>query len=234
MQLRKKLGELLIESGLIDEGQLATALAHQRNWGGRLGENLVKLGFLTERQLLDFLSRHFKLPKVDFTRFRVQPQIIKLLSPEKAKRLRVVPLGIKTEKGKKVLFVAVSDPTNVSAIDEIAFITGMRVQPVVATDTALEAAIKYYYEGHPVPPWEALKEQTVSKTEGEEPELVIATDEEFLKADARAEHEKEEKKHSAPLRSIWEYTSDELVRALLLVLIKKGYITVTEIEEELQ
>lgn len=237
MKVRKKIGELLLEEGLIDNEQLSTALAHQRNWGGRIGEIVVKLGFVSEEKLLDFLSKYFRLPKVDFTKFRVPPEAIKLISPDKARKLRAVPLGVKEEKGKRFLYVAVSDPTNLSALDEIAFLTRMPIRPVITTDTAIEAAIKYYYENSPTPPWEALKGYAPVKKE-DEPEFDLAQAESSQMPSKSAEEvEKNLQQQStseATFKSIWDYSHEELLRGLILLLIKKGYITVSELEKELE
>lgn len=235
MKVRKKMGELLTEAGLIDDNQLKAALSHQRNWGGRLGEIIVKLGFLDEEKLLNFLSKYFKLPKVDLTKFRIPQEVLKFITPDKARKFMAIPLGIKVDKGKKILYVAITDPTNISVIDEIAFITGMTVQPVIATDIAVDAAIKYYYEGHSVPPWEAFKEYGPVKKEGE-PEFSIK-DNSFLEKSAE---EVEKKISDTPstegktFKSIWDYDTDALLKGLILVLIKKGLITITELEEELE
>jgi len=144
---RKKLGDLLLEAKIVDQQQLATALAHQKRWGGRLGEVLVILNFVSEDTLLKTLSKVLELPCVDLSKTKASPAAVKLVPIEMAKKCHVVPLGVKKESGKRVLFLAMSDPTNLSAIDEIQFHTGLTVKPVVATDSGISDAIRYYYDG---------------------------------------------------------------------------------------
>lgn len=152
MDAKKKLGDMLVEAGLIDEIQLRAALAHQKQWGGRLGAILISMGFITEERLLKFLSSHFQLPAVDFKKVRIQEDVLKLISVDVAKKHHVLPIAIWQEGGKKYLLVAMSDPTNLAAIDEIQFITNYHVKPAIATDTAIGEGIRYYYEGIGLPP----------------------------------------------------------------------------------
>lgn len=146
---KKRLGDLLVEAGLIDQFQLRSALAEQQKWGGRLGNHFVRLKFITEEKLIKFLSQQLKIQYVDISKIRISPATIELIPEEIATKHNVLPLGIKTEAGKKALFIATSDPTNLEAIDEIQFLTGYTVKPVLAADTVISNAIKEYY--NPVP-----------------------------------------------------------------------------------
>ncbi len=152
METKKKLGDLLVEAGLIDEMQLRAALAHQKQWGGRFGSILISMGFITEEKLLKFLSAHLQLPAVDFRKVKVQEDVLKLLPVDVAKKHHVLPIAIWQEGGKKYLLLAMSDPTNLAAIDEIQFITNLHVKPAIATDTAIGEGIRFYYEGIGLPP----------------------------------------------------------------------------------
>ena len=144
MAERKKLGELLIEGGLIDQYQLKSALAHQRQWGGRIGANVVKLGFLTEDELVAFLSRTFNLPSVNMHTVKVPQQVIAAVPKEVAKKYGIVPLQQSADK--KVLTVAMSDPTNLLALDELTFLVNARIKPVITSDTGIEDAMRHYYD----------------------------------------------------------------------------------------
>jgi hypothetical protein len=141
---RKKLGEMLIEGGLIDPYQLKSALAHQRQWGGRIGANVVKLGFVTEDELVAFLSRTFNLPSVNMHAVKVPAQVIAAVPKDIAKKYGIVPLQVSPDK--KYITVAMSDPTNLLALDELTFLVNARVKPVIASDTGVEAAMHHYYD----------------------------------------------------------------------------------------
>lgn len=144
MAERKKLGELLMEGGLIDQYQLKSALAHQRQWGGRLGANLVKLGFLTEDQIVSFLSKTLNVPSINLYTVKIPPPIIGLIPKDIAKKYGVIPLQQSSDK--KSLVVAMADPSNLLAIDELQFLVHARIVPVVASDTAIEAGLAHYYD----------------------------------------------------------------------------------------
>ncbi len=142
---KKRLGDMLFEEGLIDEMQLKGALARQKEWGGRLGENLVKLGFVSEIILLKFLGQQLGYPCADLSKFEIKPEIYNLISLHLAQKYKVVPLQVKKAETQSVLFLAMSDPTNLMANDEIRFISGLLVNPVIATASQIENAIEKYY-----------------------------------------------------------------------------------------
>jgi len=108
-----KLGELLVEAGIIDELQLQSALGHQKKWGGRLGKVLVDLGFVEESELLKFLSEKFKIQAVDLTRSKIPEQAFSALPEKVARKYGVVPVFLKEGPGnKKTLILAMSDPSS--------------------------------------------------------------------------------------------------------------------------
>jgi MshEN domain len=142
----KRIGDLLIEAGLINESQLKTALAEQKTWGGRLSNHLVSLKFITEEKLIKFLSQKLKIKYVDISKIKIEPSVVALIPKKISVKYNIFPLGIKTEGGKKILFIATSDPTNPEAIDEIQFLTGHTVRPVLAADQDILNAIEEYYK----------------------------------------------------------------------------------------
>jgi type II secretory ATPase GspE/PulE/Tfp pilus assembly ATPase PilB-like protein len=144
MAERKKLGELLIEGGLIDQYQLKSALAHQRQWGGRLGTNIVRLDFLTEDVLVAFLSHTFRTPSINLHHVRIPPHIIAMVPKDVARKYGIIPL--QQSEDKKKLIVAMSDPSNLAAVDEVQFLVNARLVPVVAADTSIEEALLHYYD----------------------------------------------------------------------------------------
>jgi len=138
-----KLGQILISSGMITEEQLNQALTLQKKGGGRLGANLVKLGHITEENLVTFLSKQYGMPAVDLGGYKIDPAVLKLIPAAMAKKYMMMPL---VRTGAK-LTVAMADPSNVFAVDDIKFMTGYNVEVVIATESALINAITTYYGG---------------------------------------------------------------------------------------
>jgi type IV pilus assembly protein PilB len=136
-----KFGELLIKTGKITQAQLQEALALQKDQGGRLGTNLIKLGYLTDRQLVESLSQHFKVPSVDLKGMEVDEAVIKIIPADIARKYTILPVN----KAGATVTVAMIDPTNVFAMDDVKFMTGYKVEPVVASETSIRAAIDRYY-----------------------------------------------------------------------------------------
>ena len=138
----ERLGRLLQTSGLISEEQLEKALLDQKKEGGRLGSTLVKLGFVTEDQLLQFLSRQYGIPSVDLNRLEIDAAVTKLIPTDVVQKYHVVPV----KRAGAVLSVAMVDPTDMFAIDDIKFMTGYEVVPMVATEGAITNSINKYYD----------------------------------------------------------------------------------------
>ena len=136
-----RLGEQLVKSGLIKNEQLAKALEVQKEQGGKVGTNLVKLGFLDEATLVDQLSKHFGVPAVSLDGIKVDESIIKIIPADVARKYTILPIA---KTGAKVT-IAMGDPTNVFAMDDIRFMTGYNVEPVVASESALRGAVDRYY-----------------------------------------------------------------------------------------
>jgi type IV pilus assembly protein PilB len=136
-----KLGEILLEKGLIDEGQLRAALEHQKANSVMLGTSLVKLGFLNDDQVMAALSQQYGLAAVDLASLEVDPKAVKLITVDMALKHKVLPI----RRLGSVVRLVMADPTNVLAIDEIKFRTGFNIDPVVTTETALEDAIRKHY-----------------------------------------------------------------------------------------
>jgi type IV pilus assembly protein PilB len=137
-----RLGELLVRNKLIDESQLAKALEAQKTQGGRLGASLIKLGYLKEDELSAFLSRQYGVPSINLAEFEIDPGVIRLVPPDVAQKYQIIPIN----RAGSTLIVAMSDPSNIFAIDDIKFMTGFNVEVVVAPDTSIKAAIDKYYD----------------------------------------------------------------------------------------
>ncbi len=136
-----KLGELLVKENLISPQQLQEALAYQKQHGGKLGYNLVKLGFVKDEDITQLLSKQYGVPAINLSRFEIDPAVIKLVPAETAQKYQIIPLS----RAGANLTIAMVDPTNVFAMDDIKFMTGYNVEPVVASETAIMEAIEKYY-----------------------------------------------------------------------------------------
>ncbi len=137
-----RLGELLLREKLITEDQLVKALEAQREGGGRLGFNLTKLGFVSDTELTQFLSKQYGIPTVDLFTEEIEPDIIKLVPEEVSRKYHILPLN----RTGSTLVIAMADPSNIFAIDDIKFLTGYNVEPLVASEEAIKDSIDKYYE----------------------------------------------------------------------------------------
>ena len=146
MAERKKLGDLLKEAGLIDDFQLEAALSHQRNWGGKLGSILVELEFIREEDIARVISEKLKIPYVNLFEPELSEEITKLLKPEMAKKFGVMPV----RKEANALVLAMSDPMDIETMDNIRFITGLTIKPMLAMAAEIRDAIRKYYDGEQI------------------------------------------------------------------------------------
>ena len=137
-----RLGELLVRNQLISDNQLANAISEQKREGIRLGAALVKLGYVQEHDLASFLSKHYGVPSIDLAEFDVDPAVIALVPAEVAQKYQLVPIN----RAGATLIVAMADPSNIFAIDDIKFMTGFNVEVVVAAEAAIKDAIDVLYD----------------------------------------------------------------------------------------
>src|SRR5262249_50649398 len=136
-----KLGELLLKENMVTPQQLQEALGHQKMNGGKLGKAFVSLGYVKDEEITSLLSRQYGVPSINLDHFEVDPAIIKIIPAETARKYQILPLS----RSGATLTIAMADPTNVFAMDDIKFMTGYNVEPVVASETSLEDAIEKYY-----------------------------------------------------------------------------------------
>jgi type IV pilus assembly protein PilB len=136
-----RIGDLLLKEKRITPAQLQEALSYQKTNGGKLGYNLVKLGFVKDEEITALLSKQYGVPSINLTQFEIDPGIIKLIPAETAHKYQIIPLS----RSGATLTIAMTDPTNVFAMDDIKFMTGYNVEPVVASETAVVEAIARYY-----------------------------------------------------------------------------------------
>ncbi|HEV7700124.1 MAG TPA: ATPase, T2SS/T4P/T4SS family [Pyrinomonadaceae bacterium] len=138
-----KLGEILVRESLITSQQLRETLEYQRANGGRLGSNLVKLGYVSDDVVTAVLSRQYGVPSINLELFQIEKDVIKLISEDVALKYSVLPVS----KAGATLTLAMADPTNVFAMDDIKFMTGLNVEPVIASESSIQFAIGKYYTG---------------------------------------------------------------------------------------
>jgi len=136
-----KIGEILLKAGLVSQEQLSSALEHQKKNGGKLGFNLVKLGFVNEDDITQLLSEQYGVPSINLRHFEIDEQVTKLVPAEVAQKYLIMPVN----RTGATLTIAMVDPTNVFAMDDIKFMTGYNVEPVVASEIAIREAIDHYY-----------------------------------------------------------------------------------------
>jgi type IV pilus assembly protein PilB len=136
-----KLGEILVRENLISPQNLREALDYQRQHGGRLGFNLVKLGLVSDEMITAVLSRQYGIPTVNLDLFNIDPSVLSLIPQEVAQKHSVLPLS----RVGATLTLAMVDPTNVFAIDDVKFMTGLNVAPVVVAEGSVQQAIAKYY-----------------------------------------------------------------------------------------
>jgi type IV pilus assembly protein PilB len=136
-----RIGELLLKERRITPEQLQEALTYQRQNGGKLGANLVKLGFVKDEDITALLSKQYGVPSITLNQFEIDLAVVKLVPAETARKYQIVPLS----RAGATLTIAMTDPTNVFAMDDVKFMTGYNVEPVVASETALLETIEKYY-----------------------------------------------------------------------------------------
>ena len=136
-----RLGELLLKENMVSPQQLQDALNHAKRSGGKIGKAIVSLGFVRDEEITSLLSRQYGVPSINLDHFEVDPAIIKIIPAETARKYQVLPRS----RSGATLTIAMADPTNVFAMDDIKFMTGYNVEPVVASESAVEDGIDRYY-----------------------------------------------------------------------------------------
>ena len=136
-----RLGDLLLKEKRITPEQLQEALTYQKQKGGKLGFALVSLGYAKEAEITALLSKQFGVPSIAIGQFQIDPSVIKLVPAETAQKYQIIPLS----RSGATLTIAMTDPTNVFAMDDIKFMTGYNVEPVVASETEVDEALQRYY-----------------------------------------------------------------------------------------
>ncbi len=142
---RRRLGELLIDAGVLDESRLKAALGEQKKWGGKLGRTLVEMGFVDEDSMMRALSRQLSLQALDLDAVSLPSSVVQLLRVDLCERYGVFPVG--GDPKTRTLQLATSDPTNSEAMQELSVATNSKIVTVVATGSGIDRAIRRYYYG---------------------------------------------------------------------------------------
>jgi hypothetical protein len=145
MSEKPKVGEILVQAGVIDEMQLSAALGEQARWGRRLGVTLIKMGMVEEGHLIRALAKQLDLPVTSLAGKRIAADVVALVPARVASEHGVMPLFVKHEGRNDQLFLGMEDPSNLAVLDDLTFRTGMEVYPVMIGPTELGAAIDRYY-----------------------------------------------------------------------------------------
>ena len=227
---KKRLGEILIEEGVINELQLATALGDQKQWGGKIGEILLRMKMMTEEDLAFALQTRLKVKWLSLKEMTVQEAIIKLVPEETAKKFLIVPVGIK----KTTLYIAMTDPTDLKTLDTLSFNLGMMIKPVIATQSDIKWSIARYYD-KTIPDEEIVAAQAQASQAASEVKDEIIPEEEMTAAQAEAmQAAPKEKVKGKDLQKRMERKQFESnIKGLVALLIEKGVITQEELAEKI-
>src|SRR5690242_2581030 len=169
--MSNRLGELLVREKLISLQQLRSAQDESRRTNTSLGYQLARMGFISDQEITEFLSQQYRVQSIDLAEFEIDEEVIKLVSKEVCDRHRIIPVS----RAGSTLIVAMADPSNLHAIDDIKFLTGYNVEPVVASEAAIIAAIEGNY-GQPEISYDEIMEGF------DEGEIEVAGDEDDLNA----------------------------------------------------
>jgi len=141
-KLNERIGELLVKENLLSADQLQKARSGAAVSGKRLGSEITGMGFLEESELTDFVAKQYGVPSIDLDEFDVSPEVTQLIPEDVATKHTVVPVN----RAGSTLILATADPSNIFALDDIKFLTGYNIQPVVASEDAIKRAIEKHYE----------------------------------------------------------------------------------------
>ena len=140
---KKRIGEMLVEAGLITELQLSSALGEQKQWGGKLASVIVSMGFVDEKAIASVLEKQLGQSCISLDDREIPPEVLKRVKLDIAKKYCIIPLDF--DKG--TLTMAMSDPTDLNTTDELSFILGVKIKPVLAIESGIRNAIAMHYEG---------------------------------------------------------------------------------------
>jgi type IV pilus assembly protein PilB len=233
--MKPKLGELLVQAGVIDEAQLKSALGEQRQWGRPLGMTLVRMGFVEEDALISVLAHQLKLPVVKLSGKRVTPEVLAHVPADLAEKHRCIPLLVNDEGGQQVLYLGMEDPVDLEALDGISFRLGEKVKPVLVAPSELDEAIERHYH----PPEGVIEVPASNEEEAGEEESEPEPEPEFIETSSGETHPPENEPPAttaaeSPEASQGGVPPEAILRALSQLLVEKGIITREELVSRLR
>jgi hypothetical protein len=246
---RKRLGEILVQAGVLNESQLRAALTEQRRWGGPLGRILVDMKVISEDAMVQALSHQLNLPAINLDQRNIEPAVLDLVPGELAEQLSIMPFALQG----KFLDVAMSDPTNLVAVDTLRMKTRMNVRPYLSGPRALERALYRHY-GRGVAPIDIGRSTGQAVALGPERAEDMVVEREAVPApmpvqntaSARRAQQFESSREAEHERTIAELRDridrlealvqrdEDVLRKLLALLVQKGLATREEILERLK
>jgi hypothetical protein len=231
----RKLGELLVEAGAVEEAQLQAALEAQRDSGRPLGMTLVRMGFLDEVTLIRTLANQLSMPLVRLQGKKIQAEILDTVPPDLAEKHRCLPLFIRREGGLKALFVAMEDPADTDAVEDLGRLVEMRIRPVLVAPTELQEALAHHYSWAPAgdddgacDPLDAIPTESEAGLE-----VLDLGDGDPLDQSEPPSLGDFEAPSAPAVRRGDTVPADTILRALTQLLVEKGVITREELVERL-
>lgn len=223
---KKRLGEMLIEAGIIDEMQLNAALGQQRQWGGKLGSKLIEMGFVDEKSIASVLEKQLGEKCISLKDREIHPKVLNTLKHEIAKKYCIIPLDF----DKNALSIATSDPTDVKTLDDLSFMLGVRIKPVLALESDIKNAIAKHYEGatNAGKTYKATMENIPEKMQVTQD---ITEEMEIIRTEPAAAFLSKEIHEKPPEKK--EITSKAVIETIIAILIEKGIITREELVKKL-
>jgi hypothetical protein len=231
MAARKKLGEMLITEGLIDEMQLNSAIGHQRNWGGKLGSTLVELGFLTEDDISRVLEGQLKQKCLSDEDLVPTPQALDCVSAQDAFRYNILPIRV----DDRMLELAMSNPYDLEITDAIELKLKKRVKGILAVESAIKRAIKRYYFGEETSIGNPYKAATAPRPDPSGKMEVIHDDRDMMAEQAATQSGAQTPSPApAPVSPKVEPSAEVISKAVAYLLIEKGIIKRDELIEKMK
>jgi len=229
MTAKRKIGDLLVASGTIDEAQLAAALGEQKQWGRPLGMTLVRMGFVDEETLIQALASQLKLPVVKLAGKVVNPEVLERVPIDLAEKHRCLPLLLNEEGGQRVLYLGMEDPSDLDALDDLGFRIGDQIKPVLVAPTELDEALHrhYHWASSSTDPEMTTDVEPDGFDEGGEPEFID------LPGSTGAQVEPPKPAVSSSTGSAG-VPPESILRALTQLLVEKGVITREELIDRVQ
>ena len=228
--MARRLGELLVEAGAVEKAQLLAALKTQKDSGRPLGMTLVRMGFLDEITLIRCLANQLSIPLVRLEGKKVRAEILDIIPPDLAEKHRCLPLFVRSEDGVSALFLAMEDPADTEAVEDLGRLVGMQIRPVLVAPSELQEALARHYAWAPSGDGDATFDPFGSIPTKSEDGLEVlnlgAGENDMLDMP-------ESEAGSAPVPSAEAVPTDSILRALTQLLVEKGVIRREELVERL-